>query len=88
MRGGLQDVSISRLKSSVSWAIPVPDDPNHTIYIWFDALINYITALGYGTPEGERPDGRFAKFWPGVHLIGKDILRQHAILWPAMLLAA
>ena len=90
VRGGLEDVSISRLKSSVSWAIPVPDDPNHTVYIWFDALINYITALGWGsdTRRAELGEDLFAKFWPGVHLIGKDILRQHAVLWPAMLLAA
>jgi methionyl-tRNA synthetase len=90
VRGGLEDVSISRLKSSVSWAIPVPGDPEHTIYIWFDALINYITALGWGN-ESRRTRMRedlFEKFWPGVHLIGKDILRQHAVLWPAMLLAA
>ncbi|MGB8511046.1 MAG: methionine--tRNA ligase [Pyrinomonadaceae bacterium] len=88
-RGGLQDVSISRLKTSVDWAIPVPDDPEHTIYIWFDALINYITALGYGHGDSVRQGGEnlFSKFWPGTHLIGKDILRQHAILWPAMLMA-
>ncbi|HKP71400.1 MAG TPA: methionine--tRNA ligase [Pyrinomonadaceae bacterium] len=84
---GLQDLSVSRLKSSVSWAIPVPDDPAHTIYIWLDALSNYITALGWGSAEGEREKG-FDKFWPGVHLIGKDILRQHAIYWPAFLMAA
>ncbi|MBA3806558.1 MAG: methionine--tRNA ligase, partial [Acidobacteria bacterium] len=90
-RGGLQDVSISRLTSSVSWAIPVPDDPEHTIYIWFDALINYITALGWGHEalrEGGGGLDLYEKFWPGTHIIGKDILRQHAILWPAMLLAA
>jgi methionyl-tRNA synthetase len=90
VRGGLEDVSISRLKSSVSWAIPVPDDPQHTIYIWFDALINYITALGWGSEQRRAQVGGdlFEKFWPGVHLLGKDILRQHAVLWPAMLLAA
>jgi methionyl-tRNA synthetase len=90
VRGGLEDVSISRLKSSVSWAIPVPGDPQHTIYIWFDALINYITALGWGNEQRGEEAGEdlFKKFWPGVHLIGKDILRQHAVLWPAMLLAA
>ncbi|MBV9926883.1 MAG: methionine--tRNA ligase [Acidobacteria bacterium] len=90
VRGGLEDVSISRLKSSVSWAIPVPDDPQHTVYIWFDALINYITALGWGSEQRRAQAGEdlFEKFWPGVHLIGKDILRQHAVLWPAMLLAA
>lgn len=90
VRGGLQDISISRQKSSVSWGIPVPDDPDHTIYIWFDALINYITALGFGSPARRESIGEnnLEKFWPGTHLIGKDILRQHAILWPAMLLAA
>jgi methionyl-tRNA synthetase len=90
VRGGLQDISISRLKSSVVWGIPVPGDPEHTIYIWFDALLNYITALGFGSPQRRREvgEGMFEKFWPGVHLIGKDILRQHAVLWPAMLLAA
>jgi methionyl-tRNA synthetase len=87
VKGGLQDLSVSRLKSSVSWAIPVPGDPEHTIYIWLDALSNYITALGWGSAEGERERG-FDKFWPGTHLIGKDILRQHAIYWPAFLLAA
>ena len=90
VRGGLEDVSISRLKSSVSWAIPVPGDPQHTIYIWFDALINYITALGWGSAARRAEAGAdlFGKFWPGLHLIGKDILRQHAVLWPAMLMAA
>jgi methionyl-tRNA synthetase len=90
VRGGLQDLSISRLKSSVGWGIPVPDDPNHTIYIWFDALINYITALGFGSESRRASFGAqmFEKFWPGLHLIGKDILRQHAVQWPAMLLAA
>src|SRR5215213_9102330 len=90
VRGGLEDVSISRLKSSVSWAIPVPEDPQHTVYIWFDALLNYITALGWGSEQRRARLGAdlFEKFWPGVHLLGKDILRQHAVLWPAMLLAA
>ncbi|HYN85420.1 MAG TPA: methionine--tRNA ligase [Pyrinomonadaceae bacterium] len=90
VRAGLQDVSISRLKSSVSWAIPVPDAPDHSIYVWFDALINYITALGYGSDVRRKEVGEelLEKFWPGTHLIGKDILRQHAILWPAMLMAA
>jgi methionyl-tRNA synthetase len=90
VRGGLEDVSISRLKTSVSWAIPVPGDPQHTVYIWFDALINYITALGWGSDarRAEAGGDLFEKFWPGLHLLGKDILRQHAVLWPAMLLAA
>ena len=87
VRGGLQDLSISRQKSSVSWGIPVPDDPTHTIYVWFDALINYITAIGFGNEERERAVG-FEKFWPGVNLVGKDILRFHAVYWPAFLLAA
>jgi methionyl-tRNA synthetase len=95
VRRGLQDLSISRLMSSVSWAIPVPDDPEHTVYIWLDALTNYITALGWGTNDAERA-GLYEKFWPqseddprrALHFIGKDILRQHAIYWPAFLLAA
>ena len=87
IKSGLQDLSVSRLKSSVSWAIPVPDDPEHTIYIWLDALSNYITALGWGHAVGEY-ENRFEKFWPGTHLVGKDILRQHAIYWPAFLMAA
>jgi methionyl-tRNA synthetase len=87
VRGGLQDLSISRQKTSVSWGIPVPDDPTHTIYVWFDALTNYITAIGFGNEERERAVG-FEKFWPAVHLVGKDILRFHAVYWPAFLLAA
>ncbi|HKR02276.1 MAG TPA: methionine--tRNA ligase [Pyrinomonadaceae bacterium] len=87
VRGGLQDLSISRQKSSVSWGIPVPDDPTHTIYVWFDALTNYITAIGFGNSEREQAVG-FEKFWPAVHLVGKDILRFHAVYWPAFLLAA
>jgi methionyl-tRNA synthetase len=87
VRGGLQDLSISRLKSSVSWGIPVPDDPEHTMYVWFDALTNYITAVGFGNEAQDRTVG-FDKFWPGIHLVGKDILRFHAVYWPAFLLAA
>jgi methionyl-tRNA synthetase len=87
VRGGLQDLSVSRLHSSVRWGIPVPDDPAHTIYVWFDALINYITAIGYGNEERQRAVG-FEKFWPALHLVGKDILRFHAIFWPAFLMAA
>jgi methionyl-tRNA synthetase len=86
VKSGLQDLSISRLKSSVSWGIPVPDDPSHTMYVWLDALSNYITAIGYGNQERESVVG-FEKFWPAVHLIGKDILRHHAVYWPAFLLA-
>ena len=87
VRGGLQDLAISRLKSSVSWGVPVPDDPEHTMYVWFDALINYITAIGFGNDERERAVG-FERFWPALHLVGKDILRFHAVYWPAFLLAA
>ena len=86
VRGGLQDLSISRLKTSVKWGIPVPDDPTHTMFVWFDALSNYITAIGFGNQERESVVG-FQKFWPAIHLIGKDILRQHAIYWPAFLIA-
>ncbi len=86
VRRGLDDLSISRQKTSVSWAIPVPDDPSHSIYVWFDALINYITAIGFGNDRDATVG--FAKFWPAVHLVGKDILRQHTVYWPAFLLAA
>jgi len=82
IRRGLQDFSISR--TSFDWGIPLPWDPEHVTYVWFDALTNYITAAGYGTDED-----RFARMWPAnVHMIGKDIVRQHAIYWPAMLMAA
>jgi methionyl-tRNA synthetase len=86
VRSGLQDLSVSRLKSSVSWGVPVPDDPNHTMYVWFDALSNYITAIGFGNGEREQKIG-FEKFWPAQHLVGKDILRFHAVYWPAFLMA-
>ncbi|HEX7722207.1 MAG TPA: methionine--tRNA ligase [Pyrinomonadaceae bacterium] len=85
--GGLQDLSVSRLRTSVSWGIPVPGDPNHTMYVWFDALTNYITAIGFGNEQQEKKVG-FEKFWPALHLVGKDILRFHAVYWPAFLLAA
>ena len=84
VKQGLKDQSISRLKKNLSWGIPLPGDPDHVIYVWFDALINYLTVAGY--PEDEE---RFSKFWPNViHLIGKDILRFHAVIWPTMLIAA
>jgi len=79
IRGGLRDVSVSR--STVKWGIPVPFDTDQTVYVWFDALINYATVAGYGTE-------RFATDWPAdLHLIGKDITRFHGIIWPAMLMA-
>jgi len=82
IRGGLQDVSISR--QSLTWGVPVPWDPEQVFYVWYDALTNYITAIGYGTDEQ-----RFRNWWPSVHhILGKDILRFHCVYWPAMLLAA
>ena len=87
VRGGLQDLSVSRVRSSVSWGVPVPDDPGHTMYVWFDALTNYITAIGFGNEQQERAIG-FEKFWPALHVVGKDILRFHAVYWPAFLMAA
>jgi len=86
VEAGLQDLSISR--TSFTWGIPVPGDPKHVMYVWFDALTNYLTALGFGsdTPEG---DERIAKFWPTVtHFVGKEIVRQHALYWPAFLMSA
>jgi methionyl-tRNA synthetase len=82
IKQGLQDFSISR--TSISWGIPLPWDPAHVSYVWFDALINYCTAVGY--PDDR---ARFDRYWPAdYHIIGKDILRQHAVYWPAMLMAA
>ncbi|XP_043265891.1 methionine--tRNA ligase, mitochondrial [Colletes gigas] len=79
---GLQDISISRPISRVPWAIPVPSDKSHTIYVWFDALVNYLTAIGY-------PNSFSSQFWPPtVQVVGKDILKFHGILWPAFLMAA
>jgi len=83
VRSGLRDLSISR--STFSWGIPVPDDPKHVIYVWLDALANYITALGYGTAD----DKLFRKYWPAdVQMIGKEIVRFHCVYWPAFLMAA
>jgi methionyl-tRNA synthetase len=83
INSGLQDVSISRDKSKLSWGVPVPGDDSQVMYVWFDALPNYISAIGY--PDGDK----FKTYWPAdVHLIGKDILRFHAALWPAMLMSA
>jgi methionyl-tRNA synthetase len=84
--GGLQDLSVSRLKTSVSWGVPVPGDPDHTMYVWFDALSNYITAIGFGNKQQNSALG-FEKFWPAQHMMGKDILRFHAVYWPAFLMA-
>ncbi|MBO0732336.1 MAG: methionine--tRNA ligase, partial [Acidimicrobiaceae bacterium] len=82
IKGGLQDISISR--TSITWGVPVPWDPAHVFYVWYDALINYATAIGYGTDPQ-----RFEAWWPAVHhVIGKDILRFHCVYWPALLMAA
>ena len=86
VKGGLHDLSISR--TSFDWGIHVPGDDKHVIYVWLDALTNYISGLGF-PPEGSGGSGNFAKFWPAdFHVIGKDILRFHAVYWPAFLLAA
>lgn len=81
--GGLQDFSISRLASKMPWGIPVPDDPDQVMYVWFDALVNYISALGW--PEDEQ---KFNAWWPAVQFAGKDNLRQQSAMWQAMLLSA
>ena len=82
VRGGLKDLSITR--TTVKWGIPVPGDPKHTIYVWFDALHNYVTGIGYDWNME-----LYEKFWPAdIHLVGKDILRFHAVYWPAFLMAS
>ena len=88
LQRGLEDVSFSRPQKDLPWGIPVPGDPEHTMYVWCDALINYISAIGYGRLNDEDEKANFEKWWPAdVHLIGKDILRFHAAIWPGMLLA-
>ena len=82
LKPGLEDLSVTR--TTVSWGIPVPSDPKHVVYVWIDALSNYITALGYGSDD----DSLFKKYWPAdVHLVGKEIVRFHTIYWPIMLMA-
>ncbi|NNE75289.1 MAG: methionine--tRNA ligase [Acidimicrobiales bacterium] len=82
IRQGLEDISISR--TSIDWGVPVPWDDGHVFYVWYDALINYATAVGFGSD-----DARFEQWWPATHhMLGKDILRFHCVYWPAMLLAA
>lgn len=79
----LSDLSVSRPKNRLAWGIPVPFDPEHVTYVWFDALINYISAIGYGSDPAA-----LKKWWPAdVHIIGKDIIRHHAVIWPALLYA-
>ncbi|WP_022905007.1 class I tRNA ligase family protein, partial [Curtobacterium sp. B8] len=82
VKQGLRDLSISR--SSFDWGIQIPWDHDHVLYVWFDALLNYVTALGYGSDDDEA----FQRLWPSVHIVGKDIARFHAVIWPAMLMAA
>ena len=81
VKQGLKDLSVSR--STFDWGIRVPWDESHVIYVWIDALLNYVTAVGYGSDDTE-----FARRWPAHHVVGKDILRFHAVIWPAMLMAA
>lgn len=83
VKGGLQDFSISRLKDKMPWGIEVPGDPDHVMYVWFDALVNYISALGW--PENEE---KYHAFWPGIQVAGKDNLRQQSAMWQAMLMSA
>jgi methionyl-tRNA synthetase len=83
VRGGLQDLSVSR--TNFDWGVPVPGDPKHVMYVWVDALTNYITAVGFPDTESEQ----FRRYWPAdLHVIGKDILRFHAVYWPAFLMSA
>ena len=85
VRGGLKDLSISR--SNLQWGIPLPGDEGHVFYVWFDALTNYMTVLGYGEEQRQKVDPK--RLWPAdLHLVGKEILRFHAVYWPAFLMAA
>lgn len=82
IKPGLEDLAISR--TAFSWGVPIKSDPEHVVYVWIDALMNYITALGYGTDENEK----YNKYWPAdVHIVGKEIVRFHTIYWPIMLMA-
>jgi methionyl-tRNA synthetase len=86
IRGGLKDLSISR--TTFDWGIPVPGNPKHVVYVWLDALANYMTAIGYGSEEPE-DQAKFARYWPAdLHLVGKEITRFHCVYWPAFLMAA
>ncbi len=81
LKAGVSDLSISR--ASLSWGVAMPNDPKHVVYVWIDALSNYITALGFASAD----DARYRRYWPGVHLIGKEILWFHTVYWPAMLMS-
>ncbi len=82
IRGGLKDLSISR--TTFNWGVPVPNNSKHVMYVWIDALCNYLTAIGYPDTKNKN----YSKFWPATHIVGKDILRFHAVYWPAFLMAA
>ncbi len=85
VESGLKDISISR--KSIKWGIPWPDDPEHVFYVWYDALTSYMTGIGFG--EGEEGSEEFRRYWPAnLHMIGKEIIRFHAVYWPAFLMAA
>ena len=89
---GLEDFSISRLKSKMPWGVPVPDDSDHVMYVWFDALVSYISAIGWpasakATTGDAAPEGDFEKWWPVVQFAGKDQIRQQAVMWQAMLMS-
>ena len=85
LKSGLEDISVSRAKDKLPWGVPVPDDDTQVMYVWFDALTNYISALGWGSKAPKL----FKKFWPAdAHVIGKEINRFHSLLWPAMLMSA
>lgn len=88
IKQGLEDVSFSRSSKDLSWGVPVPDDPTQTMYVWCDALVNYISAIGYGSTQ-DIDISKFQKWWPAdIQVIGKDNLRFHAAIWPGMLLSA
>ena len=82
IKSGLKDLSISR--TTFNWGVPVPNNPNNVMYVWIDALCNYLTSIGYPDKESDK----YIKFWPAIHIVGKDILRFHAVYWPAFLMAA
>src|ERR1700677_80982 len=87
VESGLKDVSISR--KTLKWGIPWPGDPEHVFYVWYDALTSYMTGVGYGEGAGGEANPRFKKYWPAdLHMIGKEIIRFHAVYWPAFLMAA
>lgn len=83
LKSGLEDISISRVREKLPWGIPVPGDDTQVMYVWFNELTNYLTAMGYGSTD----ESLLKKWWPATHVIGKDINRFHSLLWPAMLMS-